>query len=251
MAHGTSSPSPGPSRDRWLVSYADFMTLLFAFFATMYAISSVDARKLTQMASALQVAFDSNAHTRADLAKAGRGVLPEQGSHLIPIAPMPPSEVMARVSRDLQMEILSNRVELTEDRRGLVLSIPEAGTFAIGSDELSPLAQDLVASIASSVTDLPNQIRVEGHTDDVPIHTARFRSNWELSTARAGRVVELLIDRGRITPARLGAAGYGEFRPRVPNESSAARASNRRVDLVILNEATRLAEEPAQGAPPK
>jgi chemotaxis protein MotB len=145
------------------------------------------------------------------------------------------------------MEIKNNRLELTVDRRGLVLSIPEAGTFPTGSDELSPAAQDLIAGISESVAPLPNLIRVEGHTDDVPIHTALFRSNWELSTARAGRVVELLIERGRIVPERLAAAGYGEYRPKVPNDSPAARATNRRVDLIILNEATRLAEEPAQG----
>jgi chemotaxis protein MotB len=89
----------------------------------------------------------------------------------------------------------------------------------------------------------PNAVRVEGHTDDVPIHNLRFQSNWDLSAARASRVVEFLIARG-LTPVRLSATGYGEFHPRVPNASRDARASNRRIDLVILNAATTTAEEP-------
>jgi chemotaxis protein MotB len=91
---------------------------------------------------------------------------------------------------------------------------------------------------------MPAPLRVEGHTDDVPIHTVRFRSNWNLSTARATRVVEFLSTRAGIAPARLSAAGYGEFHPRGPNDSPAGRARNRRVDIVVLNDSTRAAEEP-------
>jgi chemotaxis protein MotB len=221
------------------------MTLLFAFFATMYAISSVDAKKLTEIARALSVAFDDSAKARS-IAPSGQGVMPENGSKIAASVPKTPAEVMARVERDLEKELAEHRLELIADRRGLVISIPEAETFSTGSDELSPKAQDLLASIATTVSDLPNLIRVEGHTDDVPIHTVRFKSNWDLSSSRAARVVELLIDRGQIIPVRLAAAGYGEFHPKAPNDSTVNRAANRRVDLVILNEATRIAEEPAQ-----
>src|SRR5581483_8870462 len=148
MSHGTTPGSTRPSRDRWLVSYADFMTLLFAFFATMYAISSVDAKKLTEMARALQVAFDDKSQQKVRaVAPAGQSVLPDRGTRVIPMTPPDQDEVMARVSRDLDLEIKANRLQLTVDHRGLVLSIPEAGSFATGSDELSPLAQDLIASI--------------------------------------------------------------------------------------------------------
>ena len=102
----------------------------------------------------------------------------------------------------------------------------------------------MIDRLAATLAKMPNLVRVEGHTDDLPIHTDRFRSNWDLSTARAARVIEFLIQRGGIPAQRLSAAGYGEFRPRVLNESVAGRAQNRRVDLVILNDTTSLSEEP-------
>jgi chemotaxis protein MotB len=228
-----------PSHERWLVSYADFITLLFAFFATMYAISSVDAMKLTKVAHALQVAFDDSARGRS--LAAGSGMMPERGSRLVPGVETG-LDMRAVVTRDLDEEIKAHHLDVAADRRGVVLSIPEAGLFAQGSDELSPIALPLIARVAATVARLPNAVRVEGHTDDLPIHTARFRSNWDLSTARAASVIEVLIERG-IEPRRLVAAGYGEFRPRVPNMSPVARAQNRRVDVVILNDVTVIAEE--------
>ena len=231
-----------PSRDRWLVSYADFITLLFAFFATMYAISSVDSQKLSKVAHALQVAFDDSARGRA--IASGQGVMPEHGATLAAKPERSASEVEATVSTELAAELASNRVELIVSRRGVTLSIPEAGTFATGRDELSEGAQTLAARIAGTLAGFSNAVRVEGHTDDVPIHNVRFSSNWDLSAARASRVVEFLIDRG-VEPERLSATGYAEFHPRAPNTTAATRASNRRIDLVIMNGTAQVAEEPA------
>lgn len=244
MSHGDRLRTP--PQDRWLVSYADFITLLFAFFATMYAISSVDAQKLTKVAQGLKVAFDDSPRGRS--IAAGAGMLPERGSHLAPVVEA--SENLRQiVMRDLAPELAAHRIDLILDRRGLVLSIPEAGLFGLGSDEISAAAQDLIARVAATLAALPNQIRVEGHTDDLPIHTARFRSNWDLSTSRATRMIAFLIERGGVAANRLSAAGYGEFRPRVENRSAEDRARNRRVDLVILNGTTSLAEEPPALAP--
>ena len=234
-----------PSRERWLVSYADFITLLFAFFATMYAISSVDAQKLSQVSHALQVAFDDSARGRS--ISSGTGMLPERGSRLV-ARPQGAIDVRAIVTRELESELTAHRLDLVDDRRGLVLSIPEAGLFPLGSDEISPAAQALIARVAATIANVPNSVRVEGHTDDLPIHTARFLSNWDLSTARASRVIECLIEHGGIDVTRLSAAGYAEFRPRVPNDSAATRAQNRRVDVVILSEVTMRAEEPSSPA---
>jgi chemotaxis protein MotB len=228
-----------PAHERWLVSYADFITLLFAFFATMYAISSVDAMKLTKVAHALQVAFDDSPRGRS--ISSGSGLLPQRGSRLV--AGIDAGlDLRTVVTRELDEAITTRRLDVVADPRGVVLSIPEAGLFAQGSDELSPVALPLIASVAATVARLPNAVRVEGHTDDLPIHTTRFRSNWDLSTARAASVIEVLIERG-LEPRRLSAAGYAEFRPRVPNGSPAARAQNRRVDVVILNDVTTLGEE--------
>ena len=231
------------AQDRWLVSYADFITLLFAFFATMYAISSVDAQKLTKVSHALQVAFDDSARGRSIASDAG--LLPNRGSRLTPGVVTTAEDVRRIVTRELAPELMAHSVDVSIDRRGLILSIPEAGLFGLGSDELAAPAQALIARIGATVAALPNQIRVEGHTDDLPIHTERFRSNWDLSTSRATSVIAFLIERGGIKAGRLSAAGYGEFHPRVENRSAGDRARNRRVDLVILNETTSVAEEPS------
>jgi chemotaxis protein MotB len=129
-----------------------------------------------------------------------------------------------------------------------VISIRETGSFAIGKAELPPEARALFTTLGARLQAVSNAIRVEGHTDDVPIHTARYQSNWELSTARATEVVAYLIGSAGIDPGRLSAAGYAEFHPRAPNDSPANRATNRRVDLVVLNPATQSAEEPAKPA---
>ena len=244
MSHVSRSRTP--AQDRWLVSYADFITLLFAFFATMYAISSVDAHKLTKVAHALQVAFDDS--TRGRSIASGTGMLPERGARLTPGSEAN-LDVRQIVTRELATELAAHRIDVSLDRRGLILSIPEAALFGLGSDEMSLPAQALMARVASTVAPLRNPIQVEGHTDDLPIHTARFRSNWDLSTSRATRVIELLIERGRIEPRRLSAAGYAEFHPRVVSHSPDDRARNRRVDLVILNDMTSLAEEPSALVP--
>ena len=229
-----------PPLDRWLLSYADFITLLFALFATMYAISSVDAEKLSKVSHALQVAFDDTSKGRS--IASGVGVMPERGSRLV-AGIDGDSDVRAIVTHELQSELAVHRLDITADHRGIVLSIPEAGLFPIGTDEISPAAQALIARVAASVARLPNPVRVEGHTDDMPIHTARFRSNWDLSTARASRVIEFMIEGGGIDARRLSAAGYAEFRPRVLNSSPETRKRNRRVDVVILNDTTALNEE--------
>jgi chemotaxis protein MotB len=230
------------SKERWLVSYADFITLLFAFFATMYAISSVDAQKLTTVAHALQVAFDDSANGRS--LASGHGLLPENGVLVPNQSEKSTADVESKVSRELSEELASHKLELIVDRRGVTISIPEAGTFAVGRDELSDTAQDLVGRVATTLGGFANSVRVEGHTDDVPIHNLRFASNWDLSAARASRVVEFLIARG-LNPTRLSATGLAEFHPRVPNTSPENRASNRRIDLVILNATTTSAEEPS------
>jgi chemotaxis protein MotB len=228
------------SRDRWLLSYADFITLLFALFATLYASSTVDANKLATVAQGLQHAFDLPTAKRPGISASRDGVLPA-GRGVVGDGDLDArTEILRALSEDLRL----GRLELSEDPRGLVLSIPEASAFPTATADLSPLAQAAVTRLAAVLTRLPNAVRVEGHTDDVPIHTARFTSNWELSAARAIRVVELLIEQGALAPDRLSAAGYGEYHPRVANESAAARAQNRRVDVVILSSSTRAAEEP-------
>ena len=231
---------PHVSHERWLVSYADFITLLFAFFTTMYAISTVDAQKMSKMVASMQLAL------KGDTGPA----MPVPLTVGLPQPVMPPRldslvDLRQQLAARLQHQIRQGNVEIGVDSRGLVVSIREAGSFASGSAELSDGARALLTDIAAPLLELSQPIRIEGHTDDTPIRTSRFRSNWELSTARATQVISYLQNELGLPAARLSAAGYGEFHPRVPNASPAARAENRRVDLVILNAATSTAEEPA------
>ena len=234
---------PQVSHERWLVSYADFITLLFAFFTTMYAISTVDAQKMSKMVASMQLAL------KGDPAAPAPVPLPQTGVPQ-PVVPRIDNlvELRRQLAARLEHQISQGHVEIGVDSRGLVVSIREAGSFASGSAELSDGMRALLADIAAPLSELPHQIRIEGHTDDTPIRTSRFRSNWELSTARATQVIACLQNEFGLPAARLSAAGYGEFHPRVPNASAAARAENRRVDLVILNTATSTAEEPAGAA---
>jgi chemotaxis protein MotB len=231
---------PAPSHERWLVSYADFITLLFAFFTTMYAISTVDAQKMSKMVASMQVALKGDPPSVVPLPEAaGTAIAPRLDNLVV---------LQRQLAARLQRPIAQGQVTLDVDARGLVVSIREAGSFASGSADLSDAARTLLTEIASPLSELPHSVRIEGHTDDTPIRTSRFRSNWELSTARATQVIGYLQNELGLPATRLSAAGYAEFHPRVPNTTPGARAQNRRVDLVILNVATATAEEPASAA---
>jgi chemotaxis protein MotB len=242
-AHRSSN---GPSRDRWLLSYADFITLLFAFFTTMYAMSTVDASKLSSVAAGMQSAFDAPVADRraGPLTASMRGVLPAGRGVVAPYEP-PAPDARTEIERVFADDLSSHRLQLSQDRRGLILSIPEAGAFPVGSADMSEAFKDVTTRLSAALQRLPNSVRIEGHTDDVPIQTPRFSSNWELSTARATQVVQFLIQQGTVAPDRLSVAGYAEFHPLDGNASPEGRARNRRVDVVILNPAMSAAEEPS------
>ena len=214
------------SGDRWLFGYADVVTLLFACFASLYA------ARMTP--------------PTPEPPPPPRVVPAAKPAPVTPPAPPKPTAVEQALERMLGKEGRLPGVEVSTSTRGAVISLPEAGSFAPGRAELSVRARDVMLELAAELQALPNQVRVEGHTDDAPIHTPQFASNWELSTARATRVVQFLIEAGGVEPARLAAAGYGEFRPRVDNDSVESRARNRRVDIVILDDAAARREEPSE-----
>jgi chemotaxis protein MotB len=205
-------PPARTSRDRWLVAYADMLTLLFAVFVSLYA-ARID---FLPPAAAADGRIDGGQNPVAGTAD-GDDALWRQVQDVIAGTP--------------RLQLL----EVRREARGIVISMPEAGSFLPGRSELSVDAQAVMRGLADVIRRTAAPVRVEGHTDDVPIHNASFASNWELSTARATEVVQLLTGAGGVPAGQLSAAGYGEFRPRLPNVSSAARARNRRVDLIILN----------------
>lgn len=226
MRKGTHTPGGG--HERWLLSYADFVTLLLAFFVTMYAVSKVDSSKLVPAASSIQMAFEGRRDYNLRMPEGGSVVPPA------PIDPLVPVQQALRMNLDDALS--AGRLELIRDSRGLVVSLPESATFPPASTDVTDGARELIARVAAIVQASGHSMRIEGHTDNVPIRTARFRSNWELSTARASTVIAFLIETLAYDPTQLSAAGYGEFHPRAPNDSAANRARNRRVDIVILEE---------------
>ena len=226
------TPGTFPSRaghDRWLVSYADLVTLLLAFFTAMYAASTVDSNKLGPMSVSLQRAFTVAPGAR----------IPAGASIVEPVAVLDHPDALdaihVRLAGEFAEAIDQQQLELVRDARGVVISLPENATFPIGSAESTAAARTLLARLGATLQAAPNAVRIEGHTDDVPIRTAKYGSNWELSTARAAAVVSFLIETAHVDAAQLSAAGYGEFHPRAPNDSAANRARNRRVDIVILD----------------
>jgi chemotaxis protein MotB len=227
------------SGDRWLFGYADVVTLLLACFACLYATRLTPAEASEpEPAPAEVTARSAEVATEASETETMEAAVEAHAPTLLETA---------------VAEIVGNAgslpgVETTTSARGLVISLPEAGSFAPGRADLSPEASIVMYELAGRLRDLPNLIRVEGHTDDVPIATSQFASNWDLSTARATRVIEFLIEEAGIDPMRLAAAGYAEHRPRVPNDTAERRARNRRVDIVVLDPEVAGTEEPGSPA---
>ena len=227
-----------PSHERWLVSYADFITLMFALFTTMYAVSAVDAGRLDTMAESVSMAFDRDVGAEASVEVLDPTVL----SAAARIREL--EGLRNQLTTRFQDDPASDLIDLRLDGRGLVISLREAGAFPTGSADLALSARRLVETVGDSIHDLENIVRVEGHTDDVPIFTSEHRSNWELSTARATSVVRHVVEVVGIPADRLAVAGYGEHRPLAPNDSDVNRAKNRRVDIVVLSTRTADTEEP-------
>lgn len=231
------------NHERWLVSYADFITLLFAFFVVLFASSQSDKKKQTQMAAAMQSAFAHNgifeAHTtRPSIADSAPPSNATPAALQLPLPPaVDPVAFEQRLNKMLAQQVAAKHipfgsVTMHTTPEGFVISLQEAGFFASGSAEVRAASLPMLAILAASLP--PGPLRVEGHTDNVPIHTTQFATNWELSTTRATTIARLLLDRGSVHPADLSAAGYAEFHPAASNTTEAGRAQNRRVDIILL-----------------
>lgn len=222
-----------PPHDRWLVSYADFITLLFAFFVVMYSAAQLDKRRAGQLATAIQTAFLQ--HGSLPDKPSDVGGLSESGTASnLSVGETDDFKLLkGQIESALAGEISAGDVAVQESGEGLVVSLREIGFFDSGSDEIKASSAGAFARLADILRQTDREIRIEGHTDNVPIHNARFSSNWDLSAARATATVRLLIQSYSLRPELLGASGYAEYRPVASNDSPAGRAANRRVDIVI------------------
>ncbi|GAV22529.1 OmpA/MotB family protein [Carboxydothermus pertinax] len=238
-----------PNHERWLITYADMITLLMVMFIVLYALSNVDANKFRALADSLSKALGgggivltnvgpdvvtgSNASVSGSMGKSNNEQLPAvDEKDLKETANL--AIIKTKVESYIKAKGLNASVTATLEERGVVISFKDAILFKLGSAELTPKARTIVRQIGEILLPLPNYIRIEGHTDNLPIKTSKYPSNWELSTARATSVVHELIDELNFPPYRLSAIGYGEYRPKVPNNSEQNRQKNRRVDIVIL-----------------
>lgn len=216
----------------WIISYGDMVTLLLTFFVLLYSFSLVDLRKFQAMSTSMQQAF-------------GGGALQSGGSKVIQLfpesSPLPRQAVSREVAETagkaeayLKKEGLGAVAAVLPQERGVVIRFQDTVFFESGQAELKPEAVETARKVAGFLKTVPNAIRVEGHADNVPIHTERYASNWELSVARATRFLTFLQMAGDLPPEQLSAAGYGEYRPVAGNDTEEGRRKNRRVDIVLL-----------------
>jgi len=236
------------NHERWLVSYADFITLLFAFFVVMYAISSVNEGKYRVLSDSLVSAF-KNTQTQTG----GKPVVIVQGTPIQPPAPLPvpainPEQqpeneqkaktkqkmksVASEIMKALQPLVAEGKVKLLETSRGVTIEINDSILFPPGQAKLQPLSVTALGALAQVLANSDFPVTIEGHTDNTPIATPQFPSNWELSAMRATTVLRLFNDSG-VSAERLTAIGYGETRPLETNTTPEGRGRNRRVSILI------------------
>lgn len=256
MARKRAEEPEKDNSERWLLTYSDLITLLMIFFVVMYSMSKVDAEKFQAIAESLSIALGGGTPAQVEIGTtpSGPSIIETYPSN----TPQPSGEnpeegtkagsgsgngnadaesmSIEAIKQKLDKFALDNGIEAklvsSIEERGLVISIQDTLLFASGSAEITPRAREILDKINNVLASSPNYIKVEGHTDNLPINTARFPSNWELSVLRATNVVHIMQE--KIPAEQLSAAGYGEYRPVASNSSETGRTKNRRVDLVIL-----------------
>jgi len=238
--------------ERWLVSYADFITLLFAFFTSLYAISMMEASKQGKMVFSTRAAFNmdffktktpvlgASSQQQDDFnigANLKRKPKAEKKKKLVQKHKLRLRKLARELENHIAHKNLADHIKVRTTRNGITISLREAGFFGPGSAEVRQESLPVLDMIAEKLVRIGQPVRVEGHTDDQPTKSSRkgFRSNWELSSARAINVVSYLVEEFAYPADRLSAAGYSSFRPIASNETPEGRSLNRRVDLVLVN----------------
>jgi chemotaxis protein MotB len=251
-----------PNHERWLITYSDLITLLLIFFIVMYSMSKVDASKFQAIAESLSITLGGGTPAKIDMGTSPSGPsiissgTPQQNSQTPGSNANSGSQggdqtdqetltiegIKAKLDQFAAENNIQTKLVSSIEERGLVVSIQDTLLFASGSADVTPAAQNILKKISTVLSASSNYIKVEGHTDNLPIHTEKYPSNWELSVLRATNVLEILINQGGINSSRLSATGYGEYRPIADNNTEAGRTANRRVDLVILRSEYELVE---------
>lgn len=253
-------PEEHENLERWLVSYADFITLLFAFFVVMYSISQVNEGKYKVLSNSLVSAFTTSPSASSSRVDASQGKGKMQTAPATAAQVIELKQIMEMRRRQQQAEklkmvakamltaleplIKEGLVSVTQSERGVAIEINASVLFTSGQASVEPGAVKTLQAVGQELARIPNMIQVEGFTDNTPISTPVFPSNWELSTARASSVVRLLAESGA-APERFIAVGYGEFRPSDSNSTPEGRSRNRHVTITILAEQETEGDAPA------
>lgn len=238
MSRHKQEPEREGSSERWMLTYSDLITLLMIFFVIMYSMSNVNAKKFSQLSSSLN----------KSLLGQGTGILvgeapgPSMINGAVNTEQSNLQKAQSQIEKYAKERGLQGKITVSLDGRGLVISLKEALLFNSGSADLALESRTALYNVGKIIAALPNALRIEGNTDNIPIHSDKFPSNWFLSATRAINVVNFLIVNAGIKPEKLSVIGYGEYRPIVPNNTEANRAQNRRVDIVVLKQALNLAE---------
>jgi len=228
-----SGGDDGGGSPAWMTTFGDMMTVLLVFFVLLYSFSSMDVEKFKGFISALQ--------SQLGILEGGKTITPnpniDAGTLGADYAQAPENirQIMKELDNYIKKNGLGDRVNVENKRKGLVISLTGEILYEQGRANIREQGREVLAMISDILKDVPNDIMIEGHTDNVPIRTDEFPSNWELSTARAVNVIKFLIEERNFEPARLSAAGYSEYRPAAENNTAAGRAENRRVEVVVLN----------------
>ena len=242
MARNSERDPERENLERWLLTYADLITLLLAFFIVLYSMSKIDIEKFHEVTVALHCVLQGK--KLPSLPPGSRFVYDESGNSNLKLGDL------VTLKREIETKLeelgFSDNIRATLDRRGLIIRVSESAFFDLGSADLRTEAVDILDLIAEFLLRIPNHIRIEGHTDNLPIKTSKYPSNWELSVNRATICVRYLIVKHKFPPARISALGYGEYRPIAGNETPDSRIKNRRVDIIVLNWEEKRKEPPAE-----
>jgi chemotaxis protein MotB len=234
MSRKVPEPPPHENHERWIVSYADMVTLLFALFVVLYAISDTNPEKLEVVRTSLDKAFEIGVLSSSD----GASPVFEGGGGLAPSLDEIKSNSLKIIADNLSTFAaeagIIGKIQVTSNHDGVTVSLADDLLFASGSAALRPGSQDVLERLAVLLNDLPNNVRIEGHTDNVPVNSGEFSTNWELSAARATTVLRFFVDAAGVGETRLSAVAYADTRPVADNETPEGRATNRRADIVIV-----------------
>lgn len=235
MSQKAPEPEKPENHERWIVSYADMLTLLFALFVVLYATGDPNVKKLQTVRYSINQAFN------VGVKNGDNGASPlfdSSGGGIAPTINQMKSQTMVDLASKMNgyaaSKGIESKVQVKSDATSITITLSDNLLFDSGKADLKPGSQDVLLQVADALKAIANPIRIEGHTDNIPISNSEFSSNWELSAARAARVLRFLEDEGGLKADKLSLAGYADTKPIADNSTPEGRALNRRADIVII-----------------